>query len=224
MSLAVFTLGGTISMTGTSHGAAGPVVGRLTGRDLMSAVPGLDELDEQLDVHDVQVTPARASPSACCSTSSVPGHRPRPRMNELMKTFTSRVCRVAPTAVRPLRLPLGVRRTSEQADDCASSDRDRGPRAALESRLHRGVTVSPGRPASGVDTRHSLPAAQDTDSPRDQVREARVFADAYAARVSRLVGKYLGRVFCAPAARARGRVPGEPRERGTSRTPCSTLR
>ena len=58
MSLALFTLGGTISMAGVDPGRDGGVVTRLTGRDLTAAVPGLADLGEELDVHDVQAVPS----------------------------------------------------------------------------------------------------------------------------------------------------------------------
>ncbi|MFC0624129.1 asparaginase [Kribbella deserti] len=55
MSIALFTLGGTISMAG---GPSAGVVPRLTGADLMAAVPGLAELDRPLEVQDVQAVPS----------------------------------------------------------------------------------------------------------------------------------------------------------------------
>ena len=58
MSLALFTLGGTISMAGVDPGRDGGVVTRLTGRDLTAAVPGLADLSEELDVQDVQAVPS----------------------------------------------------------------------------------------------------------------------------------------------------------------------
>jgi L-asparaginase len=58
MSLALFTLGGTISMARVDPGRDGGVVTRLTGRDLTAAVPGLADLGEELDVHDVQAVPS----------------------------------------------------------------------------------------------------------------------------------------------------------------------
>ena len=58
MSLALFTLGGTISMAGVDPGRDSGVVTRLTGRDLTAAVPGLADLGEELDVHDVQAVPS----------------------------------------------------------------------------------------------------------------------------------------------------------------------
>jgi L-asparaginase len=54
--IAVFTLGGTISMA--SAGSGGGVVARLTGSDLIAAVPGLDQVADRLDVHDVQAVPS----------------------------------------------------------------------------------------------------------------------------------------------------------------------
>ncbi|GAA1575266.1 asparaginase [Kribbella sancticallisti] len=54
MSVALFTLGGTISMAGrTSEGVA-----RLTGADLAAAVPGLAELPVPLEVQDVEAVPS----------------------------------------------------------------------------------------------------------------------------------------------------------------------
>ena len=58
MSVAIFTLGGTISMAGVTPGKEGTVVTRLSGRDLTEAVPGLSELGEQLDVHDIRAVPS----------------------------------------------------------------------------------------------------------------------------------------------------------------------
>lgn len=75
MSIALFTLGGTIAMAGhTADGApghaaggapgqppaagGGPVVTRLTGADLTEAVPGLAESGMTLDVHDVEAVPS----------------------------------------------------------------------------------------------------------------------------------------------------------------------
>ena len=58
MSVALFTLGGTISMAGVDPGRDDGVVTRLTGRDLTLAVPGLADLGEELDVHDVQAVPS----------------------------------------------------------------------------------------------------------------------------------------------------------------------
>ncbi|MGW5671058.1 asparaginase domain-containing protein, partial [Micromonospora sp. NPDC003776] len=54
MSVALFTLGGTIAMAGTRGG----VVSRLTGADLTAAVPGLAEIP--LDVRDVEAVPSAA--------------------------------------------------------------------------------------------------------------------------------------------------------------------
>lgn len=56
MRIALFTLGGTISMAGV--GSGGGVVARLSGSDLIAAVPGLGEVTDQLDVHDVQAVPS----------------------------------------------------------------------------------------------------------------------------------------------------------------------
>ncbi|WP_327356609.1 asparaginase [Streptomyces sp. NBC_01304] len=59
MSVALFTLGGTIAMAGTSTGGpGGPVVARLTGADLVAAVPGLDTLGVPLEVQDAQAVPS----------------------------------------------------------------------------------------------------------------------------------------------------------------------
>ncbi|MFC0028216.1 asparaginase [Micromonospora chaiyaphumensis] len=55
MTVALFTLGGTIAMAGTG---AGGVVSRLTGADLTAAVPGLGEIP--LDVRDVEAVPSAA--------------------------------------------------------------------------------------------------------------------------------------------------------------------
>ncbi|SBT53555.1 asparaginase [Micromonospora auratinigra] len=54
MTVALFTLGGTIAMAGSTQG----VVSRLTGADLTAAVPGLDAVP--LDVHDVDAVPSAA--------------------------------------------------------------------------------------------------------------------------------------------------------------------
>ncbi|GAB2947886.1 asparaginase [Micromonospora polyrhachis] len=54
MSVALFTLGGTIAMTGSSGG----VVSRLTGAELTTAVPGLADLGVPLDVRDTQAVPS----------------------------------------------------------------------------------------------------------------------------------------------------------------------
>ena len=64
MTIALFTLGGTISMAGRSADGPG-VVSRLTGAELAAAVPGLAEGGE-LEVHDV-----RAVPSAGLSFAAV---------------------------------------------------------------------------------------------------------------------------------------------------------
>lgn len=59
MSVALFTLGGTIAMAGHASSAPGaPVVARLTGADLTAAVPGLDELEVPLDVRDIEAVPS----------------------------------------------------------------------------------------------------------------------------------------------------------------------
>ncbi|QLQ39948.1 asparaginase [Micromonospora robiginosa] len=55
MSVALFTLGGTIAMAGAGVGG---VVTRLTGADLTAAVPGL--ADVSLDVRDVEAVPSAA--------------------------------------------------------------------------------------------------------------------------------------------------------------------
>ena len=57
MTVALFTLGGTISMAGEAPGGGG-VVARLTGRDLTAAVPGLADLGEDLEIHDVEAVPS----------------------------------------------------------------------------------------------------------------------------------------------------------------------
>ena len=49
MSVALFTLGGTISMAGDR---------RLTGDDLTAAVPGLAELDHAVEIQDVEKVPS----------------------------------------------------------------------------------------------------------------------------------------------------------------------
>jgi L-asparaginase len=55
VAIALFTLGGTISMAGRS---ADGVVARLRGADLAAAVPSLAELDVEVDVHDVEAVPS----------------------------------------------------------------------------------------------------------------------------------------------------------------------
>ncbi|HEX7744023.1 MAG TPA: asparaginase [Micromonosporaceae bacterium] len=60
--LAVFFLGGTIAMAGHRDG----VVQRLTGSDVMSAVPQLADLDVTVQTHDF-----RAMPSACLSFEDI---------------------------------------------------------------------------------------------------------------------------------------------------------
>ncbi|GAB3790603.1 asparaginase [Nocardioides ungokensis] len=57
MTVALFTLGGTISMAGVAPDGDG-VVARLTGRDLTAAVPGLADLGEDLEIHDVEAVPS----------------------------------------------------------------------------------------------------------------------------------------------------------------------
>jgi len=55
VTVTLFTLGGTIAMSGHNGGG---VVARLSGAELTAAVPGLDELGEALDVRDVQAVPS----------------------------------------------------------------------------------------------------------------------------------------------------------------------
>ncbi|MEU0153781.1 asparaginase [Micromonospora fulviviridis] len=55
MTVALFTLGGTIAMAGTGSGG---VVSRLTGADLTAAAPGLADIP--LDVRDVEAVPSAA--------------------------------------------------------------------------------------------------------------------------------------------------------------------
>jgi L-asparaginase len=55
VTVTLFTLGGTIAMSGHDGGG---VVARLGGAELTAAVPGLDELGEALDVRDVQAVPS----------------------------------------------------------------------------------------------------------------------------------------------------------------------
>ncbi|WP_424889106.1 asparaginase [Streptomyces sp. XH2] len=52
MSIALFALGGTISVSGRAKGE------RLTGAEITAAVPGLDELGVPLDVRDVHAVPS----------------------------------------------------------------------------------------------------------------------------------------------------------------------
>ncbi len=67
MSVALFTLGGTIGMSGHAGGGHGDlVVNRLAGADLTAGVPGLAGLGEPLDVRD-----AHAIPSADLTFSQV---------------------------------------------------------------------------------------------------------------------------------------------------------
>ncbi|MER5980602.1 asparaginase [Streptomyces sp. NPDC001857] len=56
MGVALFTLGGTISMAGRTHGGEG--VRRLNGADLTAAVPGLARLGTTLDIHDIDAVPS----------------------------------------------------------------------------------------------------------------------------------------------------------------------
>jgi L-asparaginase len=51
VSVALFTLGGTIGM-------AGPTAGRLTGAELTAAVPGLAELGRPVEVQDIEAVPS----------------------------------------------------------------------------------------------------------------------------------------------------------------------
>ncbi|GGY07972.1 asparaginase [Streptomyces hiroshimensis] len=52
MNIALFALGGTISVSGRAKGE------RLTGAEITAAVPGLDELGVSLDVQDVHAVPS----------------------------------------------------------------------------------------------------------------------------------------------------------------------
>lgn len=56
MAVALFTLGGTISMAGRAAGDG--VVPRLGGADLAAAVPALSDLDTEVDIHDVEAVPS----------------------------------------------------------------------------------------------------------------------------------------------------------------------
>lgn len=57
--IALFTLGGTIAMAGQHpDSAGGPVVARLTGAELASAVPGLADIGVPLEVQDVEAVPS----------------------------------------------------------------------------------------------------------------------------------------------------------------------
>jgi L-asparaginase len=58
MSVALFTLGGTISMAGRSPVSGNGVITRLTGEDLTKAVPGLADVGEPVEIHDVQAVPS----------------------------------------------------------------------------------------------------------------------------------------------------------------------
>ncbi|NJP31653.1 asparaginase [Micromonospora thermarum] len=57
MSIALFTLGGTIAMGGVGRDGPG-VVTRLTGADLTAAVPGLADLGLPMDVRDALAVPS----------------------------------------------------------------------------------------------------------------------------------------------------------------------
>ncbi|MFC3577495.1 asparaginase domain-containing protein [Streptomyces yaanensis] len=56
MGIALFTLGGTISMAGHTQGIGGVI--RLNGADLAAAVPGLTQLGMPLDIHDMDAVPS----------------------------------------------------------------------------------------------------------------------------------------------------------------------
>jgi L-asparaginase len=58
VAVALFTLGGTISMAEPQGGAGSGVTVRLRGADLAAAVPGLRDLDGGVDVHDVEAVPS----------------------------------------------------------------------------------------------------------------------------------------------------------------------
>jgi len=53
MTVVMFTLGGTIAMSGS-----GPVVTRMSGADLIAAVPGLADFGTSLDVQDFHAVPS----------------------------------------------------------------------------------------------------------------------------------------------------------------------
>lgn len=57
MHIALFTLGGTIAMAGRA-GTDGGVVTRLTGTDLVDAVPGLADLGVRIEVRDAHAVPS----------------------------------------------------------------------------------------------------------------------------------------------------------------------
>lgn len=57
VAIALFTLGGTISMAGRPGDG---VVPRLSGSDLAAAVPALAALDVEVDIHDVEAVPSAA--------------------------------------------------------------------------------------------------------------------------------------------------------------------
>ncbi|MFH8368028.1 asparaginase [Streptomyces sp. NPDC018031] len=59
MTVALFTLGGTIAMGGVARdGSGGGVVTRLTGADLTAAVPGLADLGLPVEIQDTQAVPS----------------------------------------------------------------------------------------------------------------------------------------------------------------------
>ncbi|WP_268896207.1 asparaginase domain-containing protein [Actinomadura physcomitrii] len=59
MSVALFTLGGTIAMAGHGPGRdGGTVVARLTGAELTAAVPGLADMGVPLEVRDIEAVPS----------------------------------------------------------------------------------------------------------------------------------------------------------------------
>lgn len=57
MSIVLFTLGGTIAMAGAAEGG---VVARLTGAELVAAVPGLADLGHPIEVRDTRAVPSAA--------------------------------------------------------------------------------------------------------------------------------------------------------------------
>lgn len=58
VAIALFTLGGTISMAGSPGGGGPGVIARLRGAELAATVPGLRELDVGVDIHDVEAVPS----------------------------------------------------------------------------------------------------------------------------------------------------------------------
>jgi len=58
VAVALFTLGGTISMAGSQGGGGHGVTARLRGADLAAAVPGLLDLACGVDIHDVEAVPS----------------------------------------------------------------------------------------------------------------------------------------------------------------------